>query len=114
MRQKPRKPTVPRPALETVRHAVMDLISEEPLSAKDISSQAHITEKEVYNHLEHIRLSVHASGGSLEVVPAECRSCGFVFTKRDRLTPPGKCPICRNESIFEPLFNIRQRHEQGD
>jgi len=111
-RAKPRKPAVPRLALETVRHVVIDLIRDQPLSAKEISSQAHITEKEVYSHLEHIRLSIHASGGILEVTPAECRSCGFVFTKRDRLTPPGKCPICRHEAIFEPLFTIRQRHDK--
>jgi len=43
------------------------------------------------------------------MTPAECRSCGFVFSKRDRLTPPGKCPICRCETIFEPLFAIRER-----
>jgi len=107
MKQKPRKPTIPRPALETVRHTVIDLIRDQPLSAMEISSQAHITVKEVYSHLEHIRLSIHASGGFLEVTPAECRSCGFVFVKRDRLTPPGKCPLCRHETILEPLYFIR-------
>lgn len=114
MKQKPRKPVVPRPALETVRQTVIDLIRDQPLSAWEISSRAHITEKEVYSHLEHIRLSVHAGGGFLEVTPAECRSCGFVFAKRERLTPPGKCPLCRHESIFEPLYSIRQRQGKGD
>lgn len=114
VRTKPRKPAIPRLALETVRRAVIDLIRDQPLSAKEISFQAHITEKEVYSHLEHIRLSLHASGGFLEVTPAECRSCGFVFAKRDRLTPPGKCPLCRHEAIFEPLFTIRQQHEPRD
>lgn len=109
MKQKPRKPAVPRPAQETVRRAVMDLIRDEPLSARDISTRAHTPEKEVYGHLEHIRISIHASGAFLEITPAECRGCGFVFAKRDRLTSPGKCPVCRNEAIFEPLFAIRQR-----
>ena len=114
MGQKPRKPTVPRPALDTVRHAVIELIRDQPLPAKEISARVHITEKEVYGHLEHIRLSIHASGGLLEVTPAECRACGFVFTKRDRLTPPGRCPVCRHEAIFEPLFAIRQRPGEDD
>jgi predicted Zn-ribbon and HTH transcriptional regulator len=105
---------MPRPALDTVRHAVIGLIRDQPLSAKEISGQVHVTEKEVYGHLEHIRLSIQASGGVLEVTPAECRACGFAFTKRGRLTPPGKCPVCRHEAIFEPLFAIRQRHSQGD
>jgi transcriptional regulator len=112
MKQRPRKPAVPRPAVETLRRVISELILDQPLSAREISVQAHITEKDVYSHLEHIRLSLHAVGSHLEVTPAECRSCGFVFTKRDRLAPPGRCPLCRCETIFEPLFTIRARKER--
>ncbi|HEX9079131.1 MAG TPA: transcriptional regulator [Desulfuromonadaceae bacterium] len=114
MGRKPLKPAVPRPALDTVRHAVAELIRDQPLSAREISARAHITEKEVYDHLDHIRHSIHAGGGWLEVTPAECRACGFVFAKRDRLTPPGRCPVCRHEAIFEPLFAIRQQSGHED
>lgn len=114
MGQRPRKPAVPRCAGETVRRAIGELILDHPLSAREISQRVHIRERDVYSHLEHIRLSLHTEGGHLEVIPAECRSCGFVFSKRDRLTPPGRCPLCRNESILEPLFGVRPRrdHEQ--
>src|SRR5690242_5508653 len=111
MKQTPRKPTIPRTAQETVRHTMIALLSERELSAKDISFEAHIPEKEVYDHMEHIRKSIHAGGLVLDVTPAECRTCGFVFAKRDRLTPPGKCPVCRSETIFEPLFTIKRLHE---
>lgn len=116
MKQTPRKPSVPRTARETVRHAVIDLLRQQTVSAKDISALVHIEEKEVYGHLEHIRLSIHAVGWRLEVIPAECKKCGFVFAKRNRLTPPGKCPVCRHEAIFEPLFTISGRlanNEEG-
>ena len=107
MKNASRKPAIPRTARETVRHALIVLLSGQTLSAKDISSEIRIAEKEVYGHLEHIRRSIHTTGGILEVTPAECRNCGFVFVKRDRLTPPGKCPVCRSETILEPLFSIR-------
>lgn len=112
MKQRPRKPAVPRPATETLRRTISELILEHPLSAREISVRAHLMEKELYDHLEHIRHSLHGVGSHLEVTPAECRSCGFAFSKRDRLAPPGKCPICRCETIFEPLFAIRQRKER--
>jgi len=112
MKQLPRKPDAPRPAEETLRRVIAGLIRAEPLSAREISVRAHLMEKEVYGHLEHIRHSLHAAGDQLEVTPAECRSCGFVFSKRDRLTPPGKCPLCRCETIFEPLFAIRTGEER--
>ncbi|HWI40131.1 MAG TPA: transcriptional regulator [Verrucomicrobiae bacterium] len=78
------------------------------MSAKEISVAVRVAEKEVYGHLEHIRRSLHAAGGALEVTPAECRRCGFTFSARERLTPPGRCPACRHEGILEPLFSIRR------
>ena len=113
MKKKARKPIVPRTAQETTRQAIIALLTEGPVSAKDISIAVHIPEKEVSSHLAHIRRSLHAFGGVLAITPAECRACGFVFAKRDRMTPPGKCPVCRSEAIDDPLFSIRglQEHE---
>ena len=107
MKQKPRMPPIPRMAEATTRHAVMELLLHEELSAREISEEVRIAEKEVYAHLEHVRRSIENAEGSLEVTPAECRSCGFVFRKRDRLTTPGKCPVCRSEAISDPRFRIR-------
>jgi predicted Zn-ribbon and HTH transcriptional regulator len=103
---------VPPTAQETTRHAIIALLAEGPVSSKDISIAIHLPEKEVSSHLEHIRRSLHAFGTVLAVTPAECRACGFVFAKRDRMTPPGKCPVCRSEAIDNPLFRIRGAQEQ--
>lgn len=112
MKPAPRKPTVPRNAAETARHAVIDLLCRETRSAKEFSAELRLTEREVYDHLEHIRRSLHAEGAALEIVPAVCRSCGFTFAKRDRLTAPGRCPVCRHEAISDPLYTIhRPGHE---
>lgn len=107
MLKKIRKPVIPRTAQETTRHAIMALLGEGPVSAKDISVAVHLPEKEVCSHLEHIRRSLHATGAVLEITHAECRSCGFVFAKRERMTAPGRCPVCRKETINDPLFSIR-------
>lgn len=112
IKKKTGKPMIPRTAQETTRHGIMALLGEGPVSAKDISVAVHLPEKEVYPHLEHIRRSLHATGAVLEITPAECRSCGFVFAKRERMTPPGKCPICHNEAINDPLFSLRGLQEQ--
>lgn len=112
MKQGRHRADAPHPATETVRRVIGELIRKEPLSARDLSAQAHLPEKDVYDHLEHIRKSLQATDRRLAVIPAECRACGFVFTKRERLTPPGKCPRCRGEAIGEPLFVINRRGEQ--
>jgi len=107
MKQTFKKPAIPRIAQETIRRAISELIGEQTFSALDISAEVRIPEKEVYGHLEHIRRSIHSSGALLQVTPAECLKCGFVFSKRDRLTPPSRCPLCRHEAILAPLFAIR-------
>lgn len=107
MKKMPRKPVIPRTAQETSRHAIMALLIEGPISAKEISAVVGLPEKEVSAHLEHIRRSLHVTGAVLEVGPAECRHCGFVFAKRERMTSPGRCPVCRHEAISDPLFSIR-------
>jgi len=87
----------------------MALLEDGPLSARDISGAAGIPEKEVYPHLEHIQRSLLRERRRLIVSPAVCKKCGFVFKKRRRLTRPGKCPVCRSETLVEPLFAIRAR-----
>jgi len=109
MQQKPKKPAIPFPHGTTIRRELMELLTEEPQSARDLSQRAHLPEREVYDHLEHIRKTLKEGGGELVVTPAECGACGFVFRKRTRLTRPGKCPLCRHESVREPLFAIARR-----
>jgi len=107
MKSRPQKPYIPVDRKETIRQGIMTALKGNPLSAKELSGAIRISEKEVYEHLDHIQKSIQQSGNRLVVTPAECRRCGFVFSKREKLKKPGRCPMCRNESIEEPLFEIR-------
>jgi hypothetical protein len=92
---------------DTVRRAILAVLREEgPLSARDISQAVGIPEKEVAGHLDHLRKTLAAEGERLAVTPPECRKCGFVFAKRERLTRPGRCPVCKGESLDPPLFGV--------
>jgi len=99
----PRPPAV---AHDTVRHLIMTELEQGLFSARDISGLVGIPEKEVTGHLEHIRQSLHRTGRRLIVQPAECMRCGFVFDKRERLTRPSRCPVCKSESLHAPLFSL--------
>lgn len=107
MKKKLKEPYIPADRKETVRQGIISALKGNMLSAKELSGELRVSEKEIYEHLDHIQMSVHKSGGILVVTPAECRKCGFIFKKREKLKKPGRCPICRNESIEEPLFEIR-------
>ena len=102
----PEKPIAPPDRKETVRRKILSLLSGRPLTARQISARAGIPEKEVCAHLPHLRKTVGQLGGRMTVTPAECNGCGFVFRKRERPSKPGRCPVCRGESISAPLFSV--------
>jgi len=95
---------IPSQREDTLRQSMIRLLRQNPLTAREISEQVGVAEREVYAHLAHIRQSLHREAISLNVLPAECRSCGFVFTKRDRLKRPSRCPLCRGQSISQPRY----------
>jgi predicted Zn-ribbon and HTH transcriptional regulator len=102
-----RKPSIPEERNETVRREIAAVLQGPALSAKEISAKVRLSEKEVYDHLEHIQRTLNKRDRRLIVTPAECIKCGFVFTKRERLKKPGRCPVCKGELIQEPLFATR-------
>ncbi len=102
----PRPPAPPSEEKETLRRRIRSLLEDGPHTAKEISFAARMREKDVEEHLERLKRSLHAEGRRLIQVPAECRGCGFVFRKRDRLKAPGRCPVCKGESISDPSFFI--------
>jgi predicted Zn-ribbon and HTH transcriptional regulator len=109
MKEKSQEPATPPETHDTVRHGLITELLERPCSARDLSAAIGIPEREVSNHLEHIRKTISSSGRRLVVTPAECKKCGFVFAKREKLKRPGKCPVCKGESIREPLFAIEKK-----
>jgi predicted Zn-ribbon and HTH transcriptional regulator len=110
MKKKLKVPFVPAAKSETVRHEILALLKVRELSAKEISSEIRVSEADVLDNLEHIRLMLRKENKQILITPAFCKKCGFVFVKRDRLTKPGKCPVCRSEQIHEPRFYINPTH----
>ena len=90
----------------TVRKQMTVLLLEKELDALDLSGQVGISEKDVYAHLSHVRQSVKHKGWKLVIRPSMCLGCRYLFTDRQRLTPPGRCPRCRGSYISNPFFRI--------
>jgi predicted Zn-ribbon and HTH transcriptional regulator len=107
-KKKCKEPFVPVERQETIRQKIISVLEGKTLSAKDISADVRVSEKEIYEHLEHIQMTTNKSKHNFIVTPAICKKCGFVFRKRDKLKKPGKCPVCRGELIQEPLFSIKK------
>lgn len=92
--------------MNTLRQQIIDLLSEEKLNARDLSQMLSITEKEVYEHLDHIAKSVAQKGKKLVVSPCRCLSCSYEFESRKRFNKPGRCPQCKKGHISMAEFRI--------
>jgi len=106
MKKRPKMPEVPQERAHTIRQEIMTLLEDRTLTARDISTELGIPEKQVCDHLTHIQKTMGRKERHLGVEPAVCVKCGFIFKKRDRLSRPGKCPICHGQQISPPLFSI--------
>ncbi len=98
----------PVAASDTIRRKLLVELQEGPVSALELSGRIGVPEKDIYEHLEHIRAMLHHTGRRLAIQPAECVKCGFLFQKRERLKKPGRCPVCRSESIHDPHYSLTQ------
>ena len=106
VKDKVKEPFLPVERFDTIRHRIASLLLAHSSTARQMSAELRIPEKEIYDHLEHIRKTMHTGTYRLVVQPATCEKCGFTFRKRDRLKGPGRCPMCRSESIAEPFFTV--------
>ncbi|HAA53270.1 MAG TPA: transcriptional regulator [Myxococcales bacterium] len=107
-----KQPRHPAERQQTIRRKILQLLEEESaaLSAKAISKRSHVSEKEVYTHLEHIQRTLEKSKThTFKVEAAECRQCDYIFETRKKLKKPSRCPACKCQSIEEPLFAISRR-----
>jgi hypothetical protein len=91
----------------TLREKIAGALERERLDLREISKLFGIKEKEVLDHLQHVAKSAHSKRFSME--PAHCNQCGFSFKKRTRLNTPGRCPLCKSESISPPRFQLIER-----
>ncbi len=94
------------PREATVRSALRAALGAGPRTARELSAAVGVPEKQVAAHLEHLARSLRAAGERLRVEPARCGDCGFRFRKRDRLSRPSRCPVCRGERVEAPRFAI--------
>lgn len=93
----------------TLRERIRALLRRGPATARDVSREVGIQEKEVPDHLGHLQRSARAHGERLVLEPAECLECGFAFTRRARYRRPSRCPRCRSARISLPRFWIEER-----
>jgi predicted Zn-ribbon and HTH transcriptional regulator len=91
---------IPEERNVTIRQEILKLLACDDLTIGELSKIIGKSEKELYDHLEHLLVS-----RSLVIIPAECLKCGYLFEKREKVKKPGKCPQCKGTHIKQPVFS---------
>jgi predicted Zn-ribbon and HTH transcriptional regulator len=92
----------------TFRKHLIDLLSHEPRSVSSLARELGTTRGDMEEDLRHAIRSARAQGHEIEVIPARCKACDFVFGE-DKLSKPSRCPACKGTRLFEPMIRISQR-----
>lgn len=95
-------------AIVVFRRHLIDLLSDEPRSVSSVARELGLRRGDIEDDLRHALRSAMAAGHRIEIIPARCKDCGFVFAD-DRLVKPGRCPSCKGTRLFEPLLRIERR-----
>jgi four helix bundle protein len=87
------------------RRHLLDLLTEEPRSVSSLARELGMKRGDVEEDLQHALRSARAAGHHIEVIPARCKTCDFVFSV-DKLAKPGRCPGCKGTRLFEPMIRV--------
>jgi predicted Zn-ribbon and HTH transcriptional regulator len=88
------------------RKHLIELLSHEPRSVSSLARDLGISRGDVEQDVRHAIRSAVAQGHDVEVIPARCKSCDFVFGE-EKLSKPSRCPACKGTRLYEPMIRIR-------
>jgi predicted Zn-ribbon and HTH transcriptional regulator len=89
----------------TLRKRLHDLLSQQPRSISSLARELGMSRGDLEDELRHTIRSAEGAGHHIVVVPARCKTCGFVFSE-DKLTKPSRCPACKGSRLFEPQVQL--------
>ena len=88
---------------KTIRQEIIEQLLIRNFSAQELSKIVRVKEKEIKEHLEHLKLTF---GKKFRVVSSECLKCGYIFKERNKVKSPGKCPECRGTHISDQEYYL--------
>lgn len=77
-------------------------------TVRELSQALGASERDLFDHLEHLARSLERSGERLVIEPARCLGCSFSFDERTRFKKPGRCPACKSTRIAPPRFAVSE------
>ncbi|MHA1970108.1 MAG: transcriptional regulator [Candidatus Hodarchaeales archaeon] len=93
--------------MKTRREKIVELLSKnEDMTLQEMADLTHSAVKTIANDLDSVRKTIKSENKRIEVNPATCMACNYIFSGRNRISDPSKCPECHSERISPQRFRI--------
>ena len=93
--------------MKTRREQIVELLSKnEKMTIQELVDATKASVKTVVMDLDSVRKTIKSDNKRIEVNPASCVGCNYVFSGRARISDPHKCPECHSERINPQKFRI--------
>ena len=93
--------------MKTRREHIIELLSKnEKMTIQELADFTKASVKTVAIDLDSVRKTIKSDNMRIEVNPASCVGCNYVFSGRGRISDPHKCPECHSERINGQKFRI--------
>jgi predicted Zn-ribbon and HTH transcriptional regulator len=89
------------------RKHLIELLSYAPRSVSSLAREMGLSRGDMEEDLRHAIRSARAQGHDVQIIPARCKQCDFVFGD-DKLSKPSRCPACKATRLFEPMVRVRR------
>ena len=93
--------------MKTRREQIIDLLTKnENTTLQELADLTKSSVKTVASDIDSVRKTIKYDKKRIEVKPAVCLGCNYVFYGRGRVSDPHKCPECHSERISPQEFRI--------
>ena len=93
--------------MKTRREKIVELLTKnEDMTLQELADLTQSAVKTIANDLDSVRKTIKSENKRIEVNPAKCLGCNYIFSGRNRISDPSKCPECHSERISSQRFRI--------
>ena len=94
--------------MRTRRESIIKLLREhDDITLQELADLTQSAVKTVARDLDSVRKTIKSEGMKIEARPAKCLACGYIFSGRNRVSDPTKCPECHSFTA-DSLFYVQR------
>lgn len=94
------------------RRDLIPWLLDQPRTVSQLARELGIPPRQVAGEIDHLLASLRHLPYEVEIAPARCRKCDFLFDTK-HFKRPSRCPRCHSTWIAEPQLHLRSKQPEA-